>query len=175
MIWVLWVLGGLVVLVALLVVVGSFLPKGHRASAQARLRQSPDAVWAAVSDQESWPTWNPDVRAVSRLPERDGRPGFVMELKNGKLPSRVAESVPPRRLKTVVEPGLPFGGSWTWEITPVSGGCEVRVTEEGEIYNPVFRVVTLFTGLTGTMSQYLKALGRRFGEEVSVTTEEGRR
>jgi uncharacterized protein YndB with AHSA1/START domain len=155
-------------------VVGWSLPKGHVATAEVRLRQTPEAVWAVVADQEAWPAWNPAIRSVSRLADRDGRPGFVMDTRQGKLPSRVAESVPPRRLKTVIEPGLPFGGSWTWEITPAAGGCAVRITEDGEIYNPVFRVVSRFTGMTGTMAGYLKALGRRFGEEVAVKTEERR-
>ena len=48
---------------------------------------------------------------------------------------------PPRRLVTRIEatPGTPFGGTWTFEITPDGTGSRVTVTERGWIANPIFR------------------------------------
>jgi hypothetical protein len=62
--------------------------------------------------------------------------------------------------------GLPFGGTWTFEVTPIGdGGSVVRITEDGEVYNPVFRFVSrYFMGYTATIDSYLKALGAKFGE-----------
>jgi hypothetical protein len=37
---------------------------------------------------------------------------------------------------------LPFGGAWTLEVKPVAAGTELTITEDGEIYNPIFRVLS---------------------------------
>ncbi|PYP70520.1 MAG: hypothetical protein DMD41_14750, partial [Gemmatimonadetes bacterium] len=79
-------------------------------------------------------------------------------------------AVPPRRLvRRIADPKLPFGGTWTWEITAAPGGSTLTITEDGEIYNPIFRFVARFIlGYTGTMESYLKALAARLGEQVVI-------
>lgn len=80
------------------------------------------------------------------------------------------ESDAPRRLVTqIADPNLPFGGTWTTVITPADGESEVRITEGGEVRNPVFRFMSRFVfGLTATMDTYLRDLGKKFGENVQV-------
>ena len=47
------------------------------------------------------------------------------------------------------------------------GATTLTITEEGEIYNPVFRFMSRFIfGYHGTQHAFLKALGTKFGEEV---------
>ena len=59
----------------------------------------------------------------------------------------------------IADPQLPFGGTWTQEIAPDAGGCVVTITENGEIYNPIFRFVSRFIlGYTSSIDAYLKAL-----------------
>jgi hypothetical protein len=72
----------------------------------------------------------------------------------------VLEADPPHKLVTrIADPHLPFGGSWTYEITPTATGCSLTITEHGEIYNPVFRFVARYVqGYTATIDNYLKAL-----------------
>jgi hypothetical protein len=44
----------------------------------------------------------------------------------------------------------------------------VTITERGLVGNPIFRFVSRFViGQTATMDSYLRALGKRFGEEVT--------
>ena len=66
----------------------------------------------------------------------------------------------PRVLVTrITDAGLPFGGTWTSEIAPVPGGSRLRITEDGEIYNPLFRFMARFIfGYDGTIKLYLSAL-----------------
>ena len=52
------------------------------------------------------------------------------------------------------------------EATP-SGGTRVTVTEEGEVYNPIFRVVSRFMDPSATIRQYLTNLAARLGEPVT--------
>jgi len=52
-------------------------------------------------------------------------------------------------------------------VTGEGAGSRVRITEHGEVYNPVFRFVSRFImGHSSTASAYLKALGARFGAAV---------
>jgi hypothetical protein len=75
-----------------------------------------------------------------------------------------ARSEPPRLLVArIADPDLPFGGTWTYDIAPAGGGSRVTITEDGEIYNPLFRFVARFIlGYEGTIASYLAALEKRF-------------
>jgi hypothetical protein len=45
----------------------------------------------------------------------------------------------------------------------------VQITEDGEVYNPVFRFVSRFIlGHTRTMDFYLRALGNATGQGIEV-------
>ena len=58
---------------------------------------------------------------------------------------------------------MPFGGTWTYEITPVGKGSRLQITEDGEIYNPFFRFMARFIfGYEGTIGSYMSALEKRF-------------
>jgi hypothetical protein len=70
---------------------------------------------------------------------------------------------PPRLLVTRVRPGQPFGGTWTYEIAPAANGTRVKITEDGEIYNPLFRFMARYIiGYQGTINGYLAGLEKRF-------------
>jgi hypothetical protein len=79
-------------------------------------------------------------------------------------------SLPPGKLIVrIADPQLPFGGTWTYEITPLSSGSSLRIREDGEIYNPVFRVLARFVfGHSATIDAYLKSLAKKFGELLPV-------
>ncbi|HEY2546243.1 MAG TPA: hypothetical protein VGI46_09275 [Candidatus Acidoferrum sp.] len=69
----------------------------------------------------------------------------------------------------LVQTKLPFGGTWTFEISPVASGATLRITERGYVTNPFFRFMsrTVFSQ-TATMESYLKSLARKFGEEPRI-------
>jgi hypothetical protein len=48
--WVLIVVGGIVALIAVMAVIGAFLPRDHRATSTISLRQPPDTVWKALQE-----------------------------------------------------------------------------------------------------------------------------
>ncbi len=77
---------------------------------------------------------------------------------------------PPRLYRSrIADKKLPFAGTWTWEIAATQDGCTCRITEEGEVYNPVFRFVgTFIIAHTKTIDDYLDALGKKFGERVKI-------
>jgi hypothetical protein len=150
-------------LIAVVVVTGMLLPKAHVATRSSRLKYPPEAVWALIAGDQSW---RPDVRRYEKLPDRGGRRTWKETSKHGTITFEMVESDQPRRLITrIADTGLPFGGSWTYQIVPEAGGCSIEITERGEVYNPVFRFVSRFImGHTASIDAYLSALGKRLEE-----------
>jgi hypothetical protein len=170
-----WLLAGLAVLVALIVVVvlvGLLLPRDHVSSRAARYQQSPSEIWSAITDYSKFPEWRKNIRQVDLLPSADGKPSWrEIDSRGHAIPYEIAQSHPPERLVTrIANPKLPFGGTWTYDISPTpGGGTMLRITENGEIYNPVFRFVErFFLGYTQNQDQYLRFLGQKFGETVTI-------
>ena len=163
-----------VLVAALLVVmlVGLMLPKAHRASRAARFSASPETIWAVLIDYSKYPTWRTNLKSVEALPAVNGMAAWrEIGMRGQAIPFVIVESDAPRRMKTKInDSGLPFGGTWTFEVTPTGdGGSVVRITEDGEVYNPVFRFVSrYFMGYTATIDSYLKALGAKFGETPTL-------
>jgi uncharacterized protein YndB with AHSA1/START domain len=162
------VVAGLVVIV---VVIGSLVPQKHVATRAARFGQPPDIIWAAMTDIPAFPSWRPGVKSVERLPDRNGLPAWrEVDNRGQAIPFEVIEWTPPQTLVVrIADSKLPFGGTWTYALRAAQGGSELRITENGEVYNPIFRFVSRFIlGYHGTIEAYLKGLGRKFGETVQL-------
>jgi uncharacterized protein YndB with AHSA1/START domain len=155
---------GALVLVA--AVVGLLLPRNHHASREKIVAAPPQAVWDAITGIERFPSWRKDVKHVQSLPDQDGRKMWFEDGASGKLTFVIDRAEPPRVLVTrLADPKLPFGGKWTYELAPVTNGTRVRISEDGEIYNPLFRFMARYIfGYEGTIGSYLAALQTKFGE-----------
>ncbi len=151
------------VMVGVTLMVGFLLPVAHVASRTARLKAPPQAVWDLISGA---PDWRPEVASYNNLPLRDGRQAWTEMSKDGRaITFERVESVPPRHMVTRIDPGQPFGGTWTYDIVPNDNGSLLTITENGEVYNPVFRFVSRFVmGHTASIDAYLKALKTKLGE-----------
>lgn len=168
---VLLVVGTLVAIIVIVLAIGAMLPVKHLATRSAIYHQPPNSIWQAITDYEKFPAWRTTVVRVEPLPPVNGLPAWRETDTHGSaLPMEVVEAKPPVRLVTrIADPKFPFGGTWTYEITPASGGSRLRITENGEVYNIFFRFVSRFIiGYHGTMDIYLRALGQKFGETVNL-------
>ncbi len=166
--WVLIIVGSLALLVALVAVVGAMLPRAHRATRQAHYRQKPEAIYFTLAGPVDWRS---DVKAFGNLADRDGRKRWWEEDSHGHKVTYelVEDKMPSRRVVRIADEGLPFGGTWTFEIAPAEEGCVVRITEEGEVYNVIFRFMArFFFGYTASLEGYLRDLGARFGEFTQI-------
>ncbi len=158
--WLLIVLLVLAASVALVALVGYLLPQDHVASRSARYAQPPDAVFEVIRRVDAAASWRPDLTQVELLPPVDGRVRFREESRSGRITMEVVEVTPPTRMVTrIADPDQPFGGTWTFELTPDGGGTRLTITERGEVYNVIFRALARFVfGHTSTIDGYLKAL-----------------
>jgi len=167
--WILIALASLIGLVLLISIVGWMLPKGHVASRTARFAAPADQVYAVIADLEHTADWWPQIVAVERLADRGANAVWRQKMKHGTpLDLEVIEATPQQRFVTrIANDKLPFGGTWTYALTPDGDGCRVTVTENGEVYNPIFRFLSRFAfGYTATMESYLEALSDSFGHSV---------
>lgn len=164
--WAGWTFAGLVGLVLVAVAIGLFLPESHTATATRVVGGSPIEVWDAITDVERFTTWRPGLDEAERLPDRDGLPVWREAGRTGSMTLQVTEFDPPRRLVTrIADEGLPFGGTWTYEVEEAEGGTRVTLTEDGEIYNPFFRFVSRYVlGYDATMNAYLDGLEERMAD-----------
>ncbi len=162
--WILWIVGGLAAFVAVVAFIGWRLPKAHTASVSARVPLSPDAVYTLLSDVSQYQSWRPELKRLERLPDRDGRPAWVEETTSGRLPMFFERMERPSLLVgRIADPSLPFGGTWTYTILPAAGGgSELTITEDGEVYNPIFRFMARFVfGYQGTLNSFMSNLQKR--------------
>ena len=167
--WALFILAGIVVLAGLVALIGAMLPVRHHAARRARYRASPEAVYAVLAGP---PDWRTGVTSFGLLPDETGRKRWWEQDTHGqRVTFELMEDTPPRRLATrIADRSLPFGGTWTFDIARESGGgSEVRIAEDGEVYNVIFRFMARFIfGYTGSIDTYLRDLGAKFGESVNI-------
>jgi hypothetical protein len=167
--WLLWIGGALVLLVGSIAAIGAMLPLRHSATRKARYRASPEALYAVLSGP---PDWRTGVKNFGVLGEMNGRKQWWEEDSHGqKITFELVEARPPSRLQVrIADRGLPFGGTWTFAIAPEpDGGSELRIQEDGEIYNVIFRFMAkAFFGYTASIEGYLRDLGAKFGQAVEI-------
>jgi hypothetical protein len=164
--WVLIVMAAVIGLVMLVAIIGLLLPKAHRATQMARFNQPPEAIFAAITGPQDWRGVTkvelPPENGVRRWREDSGRWSITFE--------EVESDLPTLYRSRIADPNLPFSGTWTWEIAPAEGGgCTCRITEEGEVKNPIFRFVSRFImGYTKTIDTYLENLGKKFNQPITI-------
>ncbi len=167
--WVLWILGGLVVIVGLMAMAGAMLPLRHHASRKARFKASPDALFAVLNGP---PDWRTGVKSFGELPAENGRRRWWEEdTHKQKITFELVEARPAERLQVrIADKGLPFGGTWTFDIARAAGGgSELRIAEDGEVYNVIFGFMARFIfGYNKSIETYLQDLGAKFGQPVEI-------
>ena len=150
-------LGGLI---AVMAIVGWMLPQGHQVSRTAMIAVSPPQVFSMISDVSKYAAWRSDVTQVDMLPD-DGRgTRFREHGPSGPVVFRVELIDAPQTMRVRIDdPGQPFGGSWTYSLKPEGQGTSLTITEDGEVYNPIFRFMfNFFFSKTATLETYLAAL-----------------
>ena len=131
--WIVYAVSAIVLLGIVVTVIGAMLPNAHSVSRTVRIGVPPDALHALI---------------LKRIAEPQ------------EYPLRVERNEPPSLVVTrIVGERLPFGGTWTYRIAPAPGGSELTITEDGEVYNPIFRFMSRFVfGHYATMDAFLQHL-----------------
>jgi len=162
--WLLAIIAVLVVLVGAVALVGMTLPQNHTASRSVHVNAPPDSLWQIITSVEQYPLWRKEVDSVQRV---EGAQLAWREVSGRDRVSYEAEAMekPSHFVSRITDKGLPFGGSWDYRIERDGTGSKVTITENGEVYNPIFRFVSRYVmGHTATLDKYLAALAAKTGE-----------
>jgi uncharacterized protein YndB with AHSA1/START domain len=161
-------LAGTVLIMALIVyAVGSALPVAHVAAVRGELPATRERVWQTITDWPQYTQWRTDVAAVVvRSSQGDSTTWVEVDAWGDSLTLATVEVDAPRRLVTrIAQEDAPFAGTWTFELDDDGPGTYLRIVEEGEVYDPIFRfVAAVFIGQTATLDTYLSDLRRHLEE-----------
>lgn len=165
-----FLLVALVLVIGIVWFLGSRLPHAHVAAAERAFAHPADLVYRAIATPAEYPKWRKGVQRVELLPDSNGIKRFRETAMGDDVVYAIESSVPNRLFVTrIAQAGLPYGGSWTFELTPTATGTTVRITEEGEVYNPFFRFISTYVmGHTRGIEGYLADLEARLARGESL-------
>ncbi len=157
-----------IVLILLLVAAGTVAYLGSRQPAQHAVTrsiyvpQSPEQVYARISNVTALPQWRPEVKSVTVLPNIGEHMQWQENYKMGNLRFELMEdNAPLERIARISDPSSPFQGDWTYELTPKGSGTTVSITERATVNNVFFRFIMHYMlGETKTIDDYLTDLAR---------------
>lgn len=117
-----WLLLFVIVVAAPVIIaasVGALLPRTHVVSRSIVVPKPPEEVWAVISGP---PTWRAEIRSYQELPPHNGRRMWRETDSHGQtIAYEEIESIPARRMVArIADRKLPFGGTWTVDIAPLS-------------------------------------------------------
>src|SRR5258708_30843353 len=100
----------LTLFVVLVAIAGMMLPKAHVASRSSRFKQSPQAIWEAITGP---PDWRSDIRGFENLPSLHGHRSCAETDKHGQtIADESIDEGPHARLATrIATQTLHFGGT----------------------------------------------------------------
>ncbi|HEV2616561.1 MAG TPA: SRPBCC family protein [Candidatus Acidoferrales bacterium] len=162
------IIGSLVAIVIIVVGIGALLPKRHVVSRSASYRATPEQLFSLIVGPQNW---RPDVLHSEIVPDTAGRVLMRETTRGGETVTyELLDCVPPNSAKRrIATENLPYSGTWTYSLKSNNGVTIVRITEDGEVYNPIFRFMSRFVlGQTRTMDAYMKALGQTTGQTVQI-------
>jgi uncharacterized protein YndB with AHSA1/START domain len=174
----LFILLGLVVLLALVAlvfyIVGSQMPREHRAQRSVTLKASRAQVWSAITDYAAIPSWWPMVTSIRVEKLADGTElTWTTDSHGNEVPYRTSESrVNERLVRVIASDQLAFGGTWTFDLADAAAGAtQLTITEDGYVNPPIFRAMAKwFFGLDTTMRDYLANLEKYLATKSTATS-----
>jgi hypothetical protein len=168
MFWLIYAVGAILFLVAAMVLAGLKVPREHTASRAARFRQPMQRVFEIISGP---PDWRPEVLRYEMLPPANGKKRWREVWKRHQAFIVVLEEAEPpfRIVNRIADENHTFAGTWTQELQEVPEGTLLRVTEAGEIHNPLFRFLSRYViGYHRSIERYLHALARKLDEQANL-------
>ena len=155
------------VVVGVVALLGNQMPIGHVASRYAVINAPIDVVFSTITEFQAAASWRELKGVTVTKDSATGKTKVREESRTGPVTMQVEQLIPPRRLVMRIVDESAFGGVWVYALEPQANATRITITEHGEVYNPVFRFVARYIiGYTGTIDDYLRSLGRKFGAEV---------
>ncbi|PJZ52187.1 LIC10604 family protein [Leptospira adleri] len=148
-------LGFLVLLIVGVYGIGASLPVEHSSSLERVFATSPDRIYSLIRNYKDYPSWRPNLKKIEEIASSSWKEtdshndvmtySFIQDRRNELVESKIMDE------------DKPFGGSWTFELSSVSNGTKLKITENGKVFSPVFRFFSKYVfGHTATIQSYLE-------------------
>jgi hypothetical protein len=125
----------IVLAVAFLIIfiLGAMQPRAHTATVAATIDAPQIVVWQRIEDVAEQPSWRTGLTAVQPLPSQNGHTCWMEIQSHGKMPlCEIVAAAPATRIVAIADTKLPFGGTWTYELTPIDANhTRLSITENG--------------------------------------------
>lgn len=146
---------------------GYFIEKNHTASRTATFKASPECIWNKITNLEAQPAWRKNLKEIKIIDGTPNRESWTEISKSGdEISFKTKAKIEPSRYEAEIINNSNFGGYWELTLEPAEdGGTKLTVTENGEIYNPMFRTIAaVFFDMHATIDEYLADLAAKLGE-----------
>lgn len=161
MIYVYYVLGVLALLIGIVVGLGALEPVKHVAKRVVDLNSPKDKVWALITNYADMPTWRRELRKIEMVTGANGQE-IWQEFENASesLDFETIEQIEGQKLvRKIVGNRTDFGGTWTFELEENGDQTTLTITENGEVYNIVFRFVSKYImGHYASIDKFIRQL-----------------
>ncbi len=166
MYWILFVMGAIAALAIALIVGGLVTARSHVAAREVTLRVPVDRAWAVVRDVSRYADWRPELDSSELLDDDAGLERWRENSPAGSVTFGIIEDVAPTAFGArMLDEDVSLRGEWRWQLSEVDGTTRVRLTEHGEIGNPIARFVAAhMTGHTHAIDRYLRNLAVHLGQ-----------
>jgi len=137
----------IVLAVVVVLILGAMQPRNHTASVTITLNAPQAVVWQRIEDVQTQPNWRSGLTAVKMLPAQDGHICWEETSSFGKMPlCEVLAVAPSTRIVRIADPNLPYGGLWTYELSPGLAPTDpnttiLKITENGFTNGWLFRFI----------------------------------
>lgn len=148
----------LLFLLALMYGIGNLMPQSHTATRSQSFSTSQNQLWGLITNYPEYVNWRSDVEKVELIDSVTWREYYSH---GDALTFQEVEKDSLIYLKTeIVDKNLPFGGHWEYTLLAKDENTTwVEITENGEVYNPLFRFINgVFMDQTATIQTFLNDL-----------------
>jgi len=151
------ILGVVLVITVAIFLIGYFLPVKHTATVTGTINSPIDTVWRKIITFAEYKSWRKDLKDIEIVSANEW---IETDSRNQKIPFLISVLEENRKAKVeITGKDLPFGGHWIIELRENGNATDVTITENGEVYNILFRVMSKFVfGHDTTIREYLKNL-----------------
>ncbi len=155
--WIIIVLVLLVLMVGIVYLMGSLMPVKHQSFVESELPITPEKLWKILTTHNEYRNWR---RGIKELKVIDDTHWSELNSHGDTINYRADWIEPNKKLLTVItNNNLPYGGHWEFLFTRENDGCHLRITENGEVYNPIFRFMSKYVfGHDATLKTYMEDL-----------------